>query len=141
MILPLLYFRKHTQEWSGCITNWSWDGRCEKQDGHLIAVAEGVGGVTAPLVLDWHPERQAQDADWNRLTVTESRVVSPSQVAAGFRIRLGKHQLLIYRSLQPAEAPRAVLGQHTTDETVYGRVRKSGNVSPLVLVDGDQSEE
>jgi len=117
------------------------DGRCEKQEGKLIAVAEGVGGVTAPLVLDWHPERQAQDADWNRLTVTESRVVSPSQAAAGFRVRIGKHQLLIYRSLRAGATPRAVLGQHTTNETIYGRVRKSGDVSPLVLVDGDSSED
>lgn len=117
------------------------DGHCEKQDGKLVAVAEGVGGVTAPLVLDWHPERQAQDADWNRLTVTESRVVSNSQSAAGFRVRIGKHQLLIYRSLRPGETPRAVLGQHTTNETIYGRVRKSGDVSPLVLVDGDPADD
>jgi hypothetical protein len=117
------------------------DGRCEKQDGRLVTVADGVGGVTAPLVLDWHPERQAQDADWSRLTVTESRVVSTSQTAAGFRIRIGKHQLLIYRSLRSSDIPRAVLGQHTTNETIYGRVRKSGDVSPLVLVDGETSDD
>ena len=52
-------------------------------------------------------------------------------------MRIGKRQLFIYRSLVTADAPRAVMGQHTINETVYGRVRKSGDIAPLVLVEGE----
>lgn len=112
-------------------------GRCEKVDNALVSEGEGLGGIAIPLLFDWHPERQALDADWNRLTVTEARSVQSPQTAAGFRVRIGKKQMLIYRSLRPADVPRAVLGLHTTNETVYGRVKKTGEVAPLVLVEGD----
>jgi hypothetical protein len=109
-------------------------GVCEKVDNILVSEAEGQGGAVAPRVLDWHPERQALDADWNRLTVTEGRTVLSAQQAAGFRVRIGKLQMLIYRSLRAGDLPRAVLGLHTMNETVYGRIRKSGEVAPMVLV-------
>ena len=48
-------------------------GRCEKVEDVLLLESQGLGGATAPLLLDWDPERQADDADWNRLTVTEAR--------------------------------------------------------------------
>ena len=112
-------------------------GDCRKQDDRLVLTGQGRGGATLPLILDWHPERQAHDADWNRLTVTEARTVMAPSTAAGFRVRIGRHQLLIYRSLRPARVPRAVLGQHTQSETIFGRVKKSGDVAPLVLVDAD----
>jgi hypothetical protein len=112
-------------------------GVCEKVDNILVSEAEGQGGAVAPLVLDWHPERQALDADWNRLTVTEGRTVLSAQQAAGFRVRIGKLQMLIYRSLRAGDLPRAVLGLHTMNETVYGRIRKSGEVAPMVLVEGE----
>ena len=111
-------------------------GRCEKIDNALVSAGEGLGGATVPLIFDWHPERQALDADWNRLTVTEDRAVVSAQNASGFRVRIGKQQILIYRSLRSGEFPRAVMGLHTLNETVYGRVKKSGEIAPLVLVDG-----
>ncbi|MCH2213327.1 MAG: hypothetical protein MK110_18665 [Fuerstiella sp.] len=110
-------------------------GHFEAADGLLTSEAEDLGGTSMPLILDWHPERQAYDADWNRLTVTEARTVLHGRNAAGFRVRIGKHQLLIYRSLRAGQGPRAVMGLHTMNETVYGRVRKSGEVAPLVLVE------
>ena len=113
-------------------------GTCEKHEEALVSTARGRGGVTVPVVLDWHPERLAQDADWTRLTVTERRRPSGGQQAAGFRVRVGRQQLLIYRSLQTSEVPRAVLGMHTSNETVYGRVKKSGEVAPLVLVESPE---
>lgn len=110
-------------------------GRCEKTGNTLLSAGEGLGGVTVPLIFDWHPERQALDADWNRLTVTEDRAVVSAQNAAGFRVRIGEQQTLIYRSLRSGELPRAVMGLHTLNQTVYGRVTKSGEIAPLVLVD------
>lgn len=112
-------------------------GRLQVKGGVMEMSARGKGGVTMPLVLDWHPERIAGDADWNSLTVTEERdVVLPWQ-AAGYRVRIASLQLLLYRSLRQGETLRAVLGVHTARETVYGRFRKDGEMAPLVLVESE----
>lgn len=113
------------------------DGRCVAEDQILKLSSEGRGGITMPLVLDWHPERIAGDADWSRLTITEDRHVSSPHRAGGYRVRIGSLQLLLYRSLRRAESLRAVLGLHTAHETVYGQVRKDGDVDPLVLVESE----
>lgn len=112
-------------------------GECTCVDGDLHMSAKGKGGITMPLVLDWNPVRKASEADWTNLTVTEDRVrVSPRE-AAGVRVRIGRLQLLIYRSLRPGKTLRAVLGYNTANETIYGRFLNNGHVDPLVMVEAD----
>ena len=111
-------------------------GTCRVEDQILHMSATGRGGVTLPLVLDWHPERRIHDADWTRLTVTEERVVMTPRQASGYRVRVGQLQLLLYRSLVQGETLRAVLGHHTANETVYGSVSNEGEIEPLVVVEG-----
>ncbi len=106
-------------------------------NGELQMQAEGRGGIAAPLVLDWHPERAFRDADWNSLTVTEDSRVNSTFEACAFRVRIGRLQLLLYRSLRRGELLRSVLGYHTGNETVYGHIRNSGKIDPLVLVEAD----
>lgn len=97
-------------------------GQCQSHDGQLESSALGAGGATLPLVLDWHPKRLSEPADWAKLTVTEARRYTGMHEAAGFRIRIGSFQLLVYRSLITGRDSRAVMGLHTWDETVYTRV-------------------
>ena len=111
-------------------------GACRVEGKTLEMSVTGRGGVCLPLVLDWHPERRIHDADWNRLTVTEERVVMTGQQASGYRVRIGQLQLLLYRSLEQGETLRAVLGHHTASETVYGNVTNEGEIEPLVVVEG-----
>jgi len=113
-------------------------GDCRAVQNELVLQSQGRGGVCAPLVLDWHPERHRYDADWNRVTVTEERQVQSSDQAAGFRVRIGPLQLLLYRSLRAGETLRAVLGYHTASETMYGRVNNKGRIDPLVIVESDE---
>ncbi len=110
-------------------------GELSEQDGCLTAAMTGRGGVTLPLVLDWNPRRRKSPAEWSRLTVSEARRNVSAQEAAGCRIRIGKHQLMVYRSLRKPEIARSVLGLHTADESVYGRVTAGGIVEPLVQVE------
>ena len=97
-------------------------------------VAQGEG-LFAPLLLDWHPNRTRAEAQWRSLTVTEDgRVITPD-IAAGHRLKLGDLQLLVFRSLKSTGKSRAVLGHHTNNETVIGRVDKKGDIDPILLVE------
>ena len=111
-------------------------GSYREHDGQLELSGIGKGGVTLQLALDWHPKRVDAPADWARLTVTESRRTVGAHEASGFRVRIGDHQVLVYRSLVAPTISRAVLGLHTWDESVYGRVpSKGGLLEPLVEVE------
>ncbi|MCA9059006.1 MAG: hypothetical protein KDA85_10920 [Planctomycetaceae bacterium] len=110
-------------------------------DQQLILEAAGRGGVTTAVVFDWHPKRTLLPADWNRLTVAEARQNMSPREAAAFRLRVGSHQLMLYRSLRPPTVSRSVMGLHTNDETIYGRVLKTGIVSSLVSVDPNPNPE
>ena len=62
-----------------------------------------------------------------------------SESASGHRLRIGDHQLLLYRSLREPELPRAVLGQHTLSETIIGRFDSNGDLTPIVTVNESQT--
>jgi hypothetical protein len=110
-------------------------GRFLQEEGRLSYAAVGQGGVTAPILLDWHPGRKKQAADWCRLTVAEARRPVTDYEASGFRFRVGEQQLLIYRSLQLPKVHRTILGLHTVHESVYGRVTANGAVEAIVQVE------
>ncbi len=114
-------------------------GSYREHDGQLELSGVGKGGVTLPLALDWHPKRDDAPADWARLTVTDARRIVGAHEASGFRIRIGNHQVLLYRSLMAGQNSRAVLGLHTWDESVYSRVpSKPGQLEPLVEVESPE---
>ncbi len=95
----------------------------------------GIGGIYAPLVVDWAPERKRSHAEWRSLTVSEAGSVVGRETAAGFRIRVGKQHLFIYRSLRKSQEMRAVLGHHTAFETVIGTFSPAGEVRPIIMVE------
>ena len=95
----------------------------------------GVGGLYAPLILDWHKKRRRPEADWRTVTVSEGGEIQKTEAASGHRLRIGKHQLLLYRSLQQPTIPRAVLGQHTSSETLIGQFDDAGDVTPILIVE------
>ncbi|MGE5192616.1 MAG: hypothetical protein ACM3U2_08950 [Deltaproteobacteria bacterium] len=113
-------------------------GNFLEKEGRLEVTQVGAGGgLYVPVVCDWHPRRRAAAADWRSLTVTElGKVISPHR-AAGHRLRLGRHHLLIYKSLDTPEDARAVLGHHTRYESVIGAVDSTGAVDPIVMVEAE----
>lgn len=102
--------------------------------------AHSLGAATMPLILDWHPFRRQQPADWTRLTVAESRRIVSDAEATGYRLRIGKHQLLAYLSMVKPQLSRTVLGVHTPDESFYGRIEASGDLDPFVQVEARADE-
>ena len=105
---------------------------------HQLILQQQASEATAlyvPLIIDWEPDLKRKAADWSRLTVSESGKISSRDEAAGHRLRIGSHQLLVYRSLKKAEHARAVLGHHTSYESVIGRFDTNGDLSPLLFVE------
>jgi hypothetical protein len=109
-------------------------GRLSATDGRLELNQSGLGGVYAPLMLDWHRGRRRSSAGWRRLTVALGGVAVPLGEAAGFLLEVGPSKWLIYRSLSRTLEPRSVLGQHTMYETLVGRF-VGGDVEPIVQVE------
>ena len=110
-------------------------GEMSERDDRLEYSLSSAGAATLPCVLDWHPQRSQQPADWTRLTVAESRRIVSNYEATGYRLRIGKHQIMAYLSVMKPELNRTVLGVHTADESFYGRVAKSGDLEPFVQVE------
>lgn len=112
-------------------------GNCAADADGIHITANGTGGVTVPLVIDWNRRRKAAEADWNRLTVTEDRKVLSQHHTGAYRVRIGLNQLLIFRSLRPGTQLRAALGYNTSHETAYGSICHSGVIDPLVMVEAE----
>lgn len=111
-------------------------GDLSVSDGGLRWEHQGKGGAYAPVILDWNLERRAEAAVWNPLTVTEDRRVLTASEASGFRVRLGDSQYVLFRSNRNNGEHRAVLGCHTTNESIIGKFSiKTGEVQPLVFVE------
>lgn len=95
----------------------------------------GIGGMYAPIVIDWHPDRARAYAEWRKLTVSEQGKAVPGDWAGGCRLRVGSDQWLFYHGMKRSQGGRAVLGQHTFNETLIGSFSKDGSVEPIILVE------
>ncbi|MEW4530674.1 hypothetical protein [Maioricimonas sp. JC845] len=112
------------------------DGRLDIDDTAIRYTARTrTGGLYSPLILDWSPERHTSAVDWAPLTVAEDGHILTTAAASASRVRIGREQWLIYRSLNPGKIARTVLGYHTSHETVIGRIDRRGDIEPLVLVE------
>jgi len=57
-------------------------------------------------------------------------------------VRTGRFQVMLYRSLITPDVPRAVLGVHTADETLYARVRGvDRDFKPIVQVEASDTAD
>ena len=86
-------------------------------------------------MIDWSPNRGRSPAQWRQLTVAEDGAILAQDQAVGYRLRIGKHQWLYYRSLEIGETGRTLLGHHTLHETVIAEFTTDGDVQPLVMVE------
>ncbi|MEE8451417.1 MAG: hypothetical protein V3R99_05855 [Thermoguttaceae bacterium] len=101
-----------------------------------LELTQSVEGscLYAPLWFDLDRRRMTRRKTWRQLTVAESLSVQPLDVAAGYRVAVGKEQWLVYRSLAE-RANRTLLGHNLSCEMLIGQFDSSGEVEPLVEVE------
>jgi hypothetical protein len=112
-------------------------GDLTMSDGRLrLAQQMHARAMACPLFIDLQRRRTTKPCTWRQLTVAESLVIQPADVAVGYRVQCGKDQWLFYRSQAP-RANRTVLGQNTSSEFFAARfVSKTGGVEDLVEIEG-----
>lgn len=110
-------------------------GQFGVSDGRLELKQVAIGGLYAPVVLDWDPKLSNKGADWRTLTVSHDGKMLKTDMAAGHRLRIGEQQVFFYRRIDESEEPHSVLGHHTMSETVIGMFDEIGEVDPIVIVE------
>lgn len=111
------------------------DGSIGQTDRGLTVERTSNGSLYMPMVLDWHRHHLAAPAEWRALTITQSRQKTPSSQAAAYRLRLAEQHIFMYRSLVKPHSPRAILGEHTLNESLIGNFDSDGDVLPLLVVE------
>ncbi|MFO7907977.1 MAG: hypothetical protein R6U98_35375 [Pirellulaceae bacterium] len=110
-------------------------GRLDMADQELRLQLDGSGQrLYAPLFIDLAPRRWVEKRTWRQLTVAERLRIQPAEVAAGYRVQLGRQHWLIYRSLAPP-ANRTLLGQNLCHEFVAGRFNLDGSLTELIEIE------
>ena len=80
------------------------------------------------------PGALASEFGWRRLTVGEERAAVSESIAAGYRVRFGERQWLLYRALREC-GNRSVLGHNLTSEFLLARFDPKEGVQPLVEIE------
>ena len=104
--------------------------------GRFAATAEGLvleqrtaaTRLYAPIWLDCDPARVGGPLTWRQLTVADTRMNLPPHQAVGFRVQAGVRQWLVYQSLD-CPRNRTLLGCNVSCDFLFGRIRRSGEVS------------
>lgn len=105
-------------------------------DGGVLELNQSTEGsaMFAPLFLDLRQNRITRPTTWRQLTIAQDREIVPADIAAGFRVAIGKKQWLIYRSLA-RRANRTLLGHNLSTEMLAGRFTRKGEVEPLLEIE------
>ena len=105
-------------------------------DGDQLHLSLNVSSqrLYAPLFFDLASGRWVEKRTWRQLTVAERLQIQPSEVAAGYRVQLGRKQWLIYRSLAPC-GNRTLLGQNLSQEFVVARFDSDGCLEELIEIE------
>ncbi len=125
-----LFLPLHLPEWRKELAN----GKLESLNRDLHLSAQSHSGRLYSVAMISLCNRHAKKPfTWRHLTVAEQLKIVSKDVAAAYRIQIGKDQWLIYRTLAPA-ARRTALGMHTFADFYCGRF-SDGDLETLVEVD------
>jgi hypothetical protein len=105
------------------------------EKGHLTLRQAAHGrSLFSPLWIDLEPRRLKRPLTWRRLSVGENLGIVSRDTAVAYRLQAGDEQWLFYRSLTP-RGNRSFLGHNTAYSFVCGRVKKDGNLDPIIEIE------
>ncbi len=87
-----------------------------------------------PLLFSLNGKAGIKKYTWRRLTIAEQLERQDDDVAAGYRIQIGRRQWLLYRSLTEF-GNRTLLGQNYSSEFAFGQFHDDGTVYEYVEIE------
>jgi len=110
-------------------------GAMECDGRHLVlSQRASAARLYSPWFVDLRPRRMQWKRTWRQLTVAEKLETVTPDVAAGYRVQIGRRQWLFYRSLaRPAN--RSVLGQNLSQEFVAARFDMQGEIDEIIEIE------
>ncbi len=118
-------------EWRRAATNGSLQLDSQQL---CLSMQASARRLYAPLFVDLLSRRWLEKRTWRQLTVAEQLEIQGPDIAAGFRVQLGRKQWLIYRSLAP-RSNRTLLGQNLSQEFVTARFDDEGCLQELIEIE------
>lgn len=126
LVLPLAL-----PEWKSALS----PGRLAIQDGLLTLHQTSDGrGLSAPLIFDLNPRRSKKPRTWRRLSVAEKMKLVGPDIAAAYRVQIGRRQWLFYRAIAEI-GNRTFMGQNFADDFFVGRIDVNGTVESILEVE------
>ncbi|HAC90308.1 MAG TPA: hypothetical protein DCF63_06695 [Planctomycetaceae bacterium] len=131
LVLPLFLPEWQTAMSTGSLT-------CEASQ--LVIQNSSAGGrsIYSPVAISLCNRTNKQAYTWRQLTVAEDLRIVRRDEAVGYRIQLGKHQLMIYRNLDQVRR-RTLLGVHTLCDFYLASFDKDSG-QPETLVEIEQKQ-
>jgi hypothetical protein len=131
LVLPL-----YLPEWQTAMSTGSL--ACETSQ--LVFQNSSAGGraIYSPLAISLCNRTNKQAYTWRQLTVAEDLRIVRRDEAVGYRIQLGKQQLMIYRNLDQVRR-RSLLGVHTLCDFYLASFDKDSG-QPETLVEIEQKQ-
>ena len=105
-------------------------------DGQSVRLRQSAvtRNLCAGLFVDLNPARSIKPRTWRTLTVGEELEIVGPDVAVAWRVRIGKQQWVIYRSLE-GPGNRTFLGQNHLCDFFIGQFEKDGTVTELLTIE------
>ncbi len=126
LVMPL-----RMEEWMTKSNRENW----RVQQSHLrLRICEHGGALHNSVFIDLSPKRSQKPRTWRQLSVAENLATCPSTEVVAFRIRVGKQQWIVYRSMKEP-ANRTFMGQNHCCELYVGRFNGEGDVAELLTVE------
>lgn len=107
-----------------------------RAEGRTAAWSLGGCGCAlfSPIWIDLDRSRSRQKITWRQLTVGEGLRRAPDEAAVGYRLAVGQHQWIVYRSLT-ARGNRTLLGHNLSTEMLVARFGRDGEVDSLIEIE------
>jgi hypothetical protein len=109
--------------------------------GDAVVLSQQANGrrLYNPVVLALKSKHLQAPYTWRSLTIGEDLKIQPPHIAGGYRLQLGDHQWVFYRSLEQV-CRRSMLGLHLTAEFYAGRFdHDEGTFDALVEVEAESA--
>ncbi len=138
-----IYLRKETKNQSLVLPLGLPEWKNARTDDSFLTVNRGLQltqsingrGLLAAVFFVLNRKHSTKPRTWRRLTVAERIEIVPDDVAVAFRVLLGRHQWVYYRSIGD-KGNRTFFGENISSEFFVGKLDRDGAVRALLEIEG-----